>query len=604
MGIWTSARGRTVPGEREPSYTDLVHHVVQESADPLSVDEIVERVGALRPLTTRKPSATVRNALSQSRTIISLGDGRYGYLPRLASGSRLRIPLVEKRPANSPIELPADVRCALWPAYFDIQKRQERRPVVARLPVGKEAELSLEFLGAGVWGWPVGGALREYLVERRAAAGDSLLMTVLDGERGICELVFESRLKRDQAAVAQSNGRLAAAVVELLRRRGSTGAWTNDIAASLLATGLYRDPPTPDPLEAILRADRRFTYSGLLTWILSERVTPELAELIADRERMERRLAKLVESPIDVNEELSGPADPLSSRRAMERTLAEVSAQVSEQEFESPEKIDDFVARILSGGPLPRTRKETPLERAQSLMYDAWEATSPRERERLAREALRVSADCADAYVLLAEETARTILQAAELYAKGVAAGERAFGDEYFRQNAGRFWGIVETRPYMRARFGLARTLWRMGKRREAMDHLRAILDLNHSDNQGVRYSLLDWLLEAGDDDGARRLLDRFRDEPTAAWAFGAALLAFRTEGDSPTAGGLLASAMDANRHAAAYLLGRRRLPREMPQYVGFGDEAEAVTLAAGQLPAWKSTRGALAWLDRRSSTR
>src|SRR6266508_371017 len=112
-------------------------------------------------------------------------------------------------------------------------------------------------------------------------------------------------------------------------------------------------------------------------------------------------------------------------------------------------------------------------------MYDAWETPSPRERVRLARQALDLSPDCADDYVLLAEETARSAKEAADLYAKGVAAGERALGKPVFEEEAGHFWGIVETRPYMRSRLGLARALWALGKRQEAAAHAWELLRLN-----------------------------------------------------------------------------------------------------------------------------
>src|SRR5205807_9021952 len=94
-----------------------------------------------------------------------------------------------------------------------------------------------------------------------------------------------------------------------------------------------------------------------------------------------------------------------------------------------------FLQGMLSGGsPPPRRTAETPLDRAQDVMYDAWEASNPRERVRLANEALRISPDCADAYVLLAEETAHRAKEAADLYAKGVAAAERALGPEVFEE--------------------------------------------------------------------------------------------------------------------------------------------------------------------------
>ena len=48
-------------------------------------------------------------------------------------------------------------------------------------------------------------------------------------------------------------------------------------------------------------------------------------------------------------------------------------------------------------------------------------------------------------------------------YAKGVEAGEQALGPEGFEEYAGRFWGFLETRPYMRARAGLAAALLKLG---------------------------------------------------------------------------------------------------------------------------------------------
>jgi len=57
----------------------------------------------------------------------------------------------------------------------------------------------------------------------------------------------------------------------------------------------------------------------------------------------------------------------------------------------------------LGGGP-----GRDPLDEAQDLMYTAWETADRRQRVTLAKEALRISPLCADAYVLLAEETAKT----------------------------------------------------------------------------------------------------------------------------------------------------------------------------------------------------
>ena len=77
--------------------------------------------------------------------------------------------------------------------------------------------------------------------------------------------------------------------------------------------------------------------------------------------------------------------------------------------------------------------------KAQDVMYEAWERTTPRSRIALARKALGISPLCADAYVLLAEE-AQSIEEARDLYAKGVEAGELALGPQGFEEYAGHFW--------------------------------------------------------------------------------------------------------------------------------------------------------------------
>src|SRR3546814_19715015 len=71
------------------------------------------------------------------------------------------------------------------------------------------------------------------------------------------------------------------------------------------------------------------------------------------------------------------------------------------------------------------------------------------------------------------------------LYRQGVEAGERALGDE-FEGLSGHFWGFLQTRPYMRARAGLAITLWRLGDQQAAIDHYRAMLILNPNDNPEI----------------------------------------------------------------------------------------------------------------------
>ena len=254
--------------------------------------------------------------------------------------------------------------------------------------------------------------------------------------------------------------------------------------------------------------------------------------------------------------------------------------------------LEGVMQQMLGGG------GNTPLERAQELIYDAFEADSDEKQIALARQALKISPDCADAYVLLAEH-AETLEQALALNQQGVAAGERALGKRFFRENAGQFWGLLETRPYMRARLGLAQCLWSAHRSEAALAHYRDMLRLNPGDNQGIRYLLCECLLDLDRKDELDRLLDQYADDASATWVYSRALLAFRREGDTEASRRLLRKAAESNAHVPAYLVGNKPIPRDLPEYVGFGDEDEAVSYVVSSLSAWKNTPGAITWLRR-----
>ena len=144
---------------------------------------------------------------------------------------------------------------------------------------------------------------------------------------------------------------------------------------------------------------------------------------------------------------------------------------------------------------------------------------------------------CADAYNLLAE-AASDPHQAVSLFTLGLQAGELALGPDEFEEYDGAFWGFLETRPYMRARAGLAVRLIALGRQDEAIGHLRAMLRLNPNDNQGIRYLLLGCLLERGDLSGANALIGEYPDEASVWWCYGRALIAFRQgHADAPETG-------------------------------------------------------------------
>ncbi|KAK2763312.1 hypothetical protein FQN54_009948 [Arachnomyces sp. PD_36] len=78
--------------------------------------------------------------------------------------------------------------------------------------------------------------------------------------------------------------------------------------------------------------------------------------------------------------------------------------------------------------------------------------------------------------------------------------------ENVFETHVGHFWGILDTRDYMRARFGVIKALEKI-KTRDSVEkqlyHLKEIMRLNRSDNMGVRYLAPGRMLRLGLDQDA-----------------------------------------------------------------------------------------------------
>ncbi len=146
---------------------------------------------------------------------------------------------------------------------------------------------------------------------------------------------------------------------------------------------------------------------------------------------------------------------------------------------------------------------------AQEFMFDARENDDSEVVLKLIRKAIKKSPLCADAYSFYCEisqeppESKIGKLETA-LYAASIALGED------FQEFAGRFWGFVETRPYMRAKAALAEALWESGNFYPAMAHSREMLKLNPNDNRGIRHLLANYYLELEMVDDLALLLDDY----------------------------------------------------------------------------------------------
>ena len=166
--------------------------------------------------------------------------------------------------------------------------------------------------------------------------------------------------------------------------------------------------------------------------------------------------------PVSKNRRKDGTKAPKPAPR--KRRKAEASPAPLPEDLPPRVVMEKMMANLQRGllaEDLPGEQAADPLHAAQDIMYDAWECGTKRGRIALAKRALGISALCVDAWLLLAEDEAKGIIEKRAVLEKAVAAGEQAvrrtLGEEAFEEEEGNFWGILETRPYMRARAALGR---------------------------------------------------------------------------------------------------------------------------------------------------
>ncbi len=227
----------------------------------------------------------------------------------------------------------------------------------------------------------------------------------------------------------------------------------------------------------------------------------------------------------------------------------------------------------------------------QDLCFQAFD-TQGRRRVQIARQALQLDPDCADAHVILAEK-AGTLDDGLQHFLNGVQAAERTLGATFFAEKSA-ISGASRKVARICARCGLAQLLSEAGRKDEAIAHYQDLLRLNPNDNQGIRYSLLPELLTTGRDGDAARLLKEF-DEESANWAYSCALLAFRLSGRSAAADRELRDAVGINPHVLTLLCSETLIPQ--PPFYEPGSFEEACVATEVLRPAYQATPGAIDWV-------
>ena len=156
---------------------------------------------------------------------------------------------------------------------------------------------------------------------------------------------------------------------------------------------------------------------------------------------------------------------------------------------EANEKLQEFI-KMYNNGEIEY--KNTPPDEAYEILEEAQYAKNEKEAIKLAKKAYKKSSDCFDV-ILFQCDLEENVIKRMKLLNDGLKFEKnRLTNEKYFdKENIGHFYGIFETRPYIRGLSIKAEYLLEEGKLRQAANICKEVLRLNENDNLGVRCLLM-----------------------------------------------------------------------------------------------------------------
>ncbi len=282
-----------------------------------------------------------------------------------------------------------------------------------------------------------------------------------------------------------------------------------------------------------------------------------------------------------------------------EKAMLDLQRLLKTQDFKTIEEAQAFMDKYVVGQKLPEFDMEalTAEEQAQELVYQAIEIDDVFKSDTLIYQALLQDPDCAEAYEYLGD-MAGSPMAALVFYKNGYMASRKRLGEKFFRQNKGHFWGIHETRPFMRCLRNYAECLYTLGQKSTALDVYLELLELNPNDNQGNRDQAGLYLLELEQFEKYLKLHHKYPEDGNAFHTYNFALYSFLTDGDSKQSTKALAEAKAQNKHVFHLLSSNKQLP-PFPGFHSMGDKNEAIYYCGTAREVWAGKKGAIDWLQK-----
>ena len=222
--------------------------------------------------------------------------------------------------------------------------------------------------------------------------------------------------------------------------------------------------------------------------------------------------------------------------------------------------------------------ENTPLDEAYELLEEAENAKTIKDAKRLAKKAFETSNACFDAKLFLADIEDNSI-KSRKILNEGLEFEKKRLEQEGFfdKENIGSFYGLFETRPYIRGLYTKAHNLSNQGKYKKAIDVCKEILRLNENDNTGARYLLMALYAVIEDEKAMLDLYKKYNEEINLEMLFPLFVLYYKKEDDG-NAKKYLDMINKNNKHFIKFFKETIKLEEDsMPGYYSRGNASEVL---------------------------
>lgn len=199
--------------------------------------------------------------------------------------------------------------------------------------------------------------------------------------------------------------------------------------------------------------------------------------------------------------------------RQTEKALLQLQKAMDGKDFQSEEEINVFMDEFIQKY---NSNLEKGIEKDAYYYLDlAQDAFEEKEIIRYAKKALKLDPYCLDAELILAQMKAHDIESLGKNMEKVIKKGEEQLKERGIdmEENMGSFYGILETRPYMRVRKEYLDLLIEQGRFRHALCEAEEHLRLCENDNLGVRYVLMALYCYFEEEEKAKTLFERYEED-------------------------------------------------------------------------------------------